>query len=257
MSVKSDWSPSSYLQFGDERTRAARDLLAQVPLTQVRRAVDVGCGPANSTELLAQRYPDAEIVGLDNSPAMLEAARRRQPRLRFESADANDWTPHTDVDLVFANATYQWIPGNLQQLPRVLGALRTGAVLAVQMPDNLDEPAHRLMRDIAAAGPWASRLQDAARNPLPPAARYYDALRSQATSVNIWRTTYHHVLANAAAIVEFVSSTGLRPFVAPLSQTEQQEFLGTYSAAIAQAYPPQADGKVLLRFPRLFMVAQR
>ena len=115
-SAAADWSPSTYLKFEDERTRAARDLLAQVPLTAVRSAVDVGCGPGNSTELIAERYPQAEVIGLDNSPAMLDAARRRLPGVRFEAADANVWTPDADVDLVYANATYQWIPGHLEQL---------------------------------------------------------------------------------------------------------------------------------------------
>ena len=153
-----DWSPAAYLKFEDERTRPARDLLAQVPLQQVRKAVDVGCGPGNSTELVVARYPGAEIVGIDSSPAMLDQARQRVPGVRFEPADANSWVPKPDADLVFANASYQWIAGHLEQLPRVLAALRPGAVLAVQMPDNLGEPTHRLMREVAASGPWANRL---------------------------------------------------------------------------------------------------
>jgi trans-aconitate 2-methyltransferase len=255
--VRSDWSPAGYLKFGDERTRAARDLLTQVPLIDVQRAVDVGCGPGNSTQLLTQRYPAADILGLDSSPAMLSAARGLLPQLRFEHADARTWIPGTDVDLVFANATYQWIPDHLEQLPRVLGALHSGAVLAVQMPDNLSEPSHRLMKEIAQRGPWAQRLKDAARHPLPTAAWYYDALKPRCTSVDIWHTTYNHVLSDAAAIVEFVGSTGLRPFLDPLSQVERLDFLSEYSAAIAEAYRPLVDGKVLLAFPRLFIVAQR
>jgi len=252
-----DWSPSTYLKFEDERTRAARDLLAQVPGGYAHRIVDIGCGPGNSTELLADRYPAAEILGIDNSPAMLAEARKRLPQLRFETADANVWTPDADVDLVFANATYQWIPGHLDQLGRVLAALRPGAVLAVQMPDNLAEPTHALMRAVAQAGPWAERLKDAARAPLAPAGVYYDALAPLTTRFDIWRTAYDHPLANAAAIVEFVRSTGLRPYLDPLSEPERQDFLARYTAEIAKAYPPRADGKVLLAFPRLFIVAVR
>jgi trans-aconitate 2-methyltransferase len=251
-----DWSPSAYLKFEDERTRAARDLLAQVP-GDARRIVDVGCGPGNSTELLAERYPDADILGLDNSPAMLEAARARLPRLRFEAADANVWIPAPDVDLVFANATYQWIPGHLDQLGKVLNALRPGAVLAVQMPDNLAEPTHALMRAVAEAGPWAERLADAARAPLAPAGAYYDALAPLASRFDIWRTVYNHPLADAAAIVEFIRSTGLRPYLDPLSESEREAFLVRYTAEIARAYPPRADGRVLLAFPRLFIVVVR
>jgi trans-aconitate 2-methyltransferase len=252
-----DWSPSVYLKFEGERTRAARDLLVGVSVETARRIVDVGCGPGNSTEVLAARYPEAEILGIDNSPAMLSAARERLPRLRFEAADAGRWTPGAGVDLVYANATYQWVPDHFAQLPRVLTALDPGAVLAVQMPDNVAEATHVLMQAVAEAGPWSERLAGAKRTPLPPARAYYDALKPHAAQVDIWRTTYHHVLADAAAIVEFVSATGLRPFLDPLSESDRAAFLADYAARIADAYPPMSDGKVLLAFPRLFIVARR
>lgn len=252
-----DWSPARYLKFEDERTRPAGDLLAQVRSGNVRRIVDMGCGPGNSTELLAARYPDAQIVGLDNSPAMLEEARRRLPDVRFESADADVWVPDGAVDLVFANAIYQWVPRHLEQLPRILAALPRGATLAVQMPDNLSEPTHRLMSEVVSAGPWSGRLAGAARDPLPAARVYYEALQPFAGRLDIWRTAYLHVLRSADAIVEFVRSTGLRPFLDPLSGSERTEFLALYSARIAAAYPPLSDGQVLLAFPRLFLVAER
>jgi trans-aconitate 2-methyltransferase len=252
-----DWSPSVYLKFENERTRAAIDLLAQVPLEDARRIVDVGCGPGNSTELLALRYPGADILGLDNSPAMLEAARARLPALRFETADADAWLPDGATELVYANATYQWVPNHLAQLPKVLAMLRPGAVLAVQMPDNLAEPTHRLMREVAKAGLWAGRLASAARDPLPPPSAYYEALAPHAARLDIWHTIYNHRLEGAAAIVSFISSTGLRPYLDPLSEPERAEFTARYTAKIAKAYPPMADGSVLLRFPRLFFVARR
>src|ERR1700679_73660 len=176
-------------------------LLARVPLRSARKVVDVGSGPGNSTELLAARFPEADILGVDNSTAMLEEARRRLPRLRFEAADANAWTPEADVDLVFANATYQWIPDHLRQLRRVLAALRPGSVLAVQMPDNLAEPTHYLMQAVAEDGPWAARLKGAAREPLPAAQAYYEALKPGAARMDIWRTSYNHPLPGAGAIV--------------------------------------------------------
>ena len=253
----SDWSPSTYLKFEDERTRPARDLLAQVPLTAPKTIVDMGCGPGNSTELLAERYPQAHVTGLDNSPNMLAEARKRLPAATFAQADAHTWTPEPGTDLVFANAIYQWVPEHLTQLPRVLAALPPGGVLAVQMPDNLAEPSHVLMRHIAAEGPWAAQLRDAARLPLPPVRTYYDALRPVGARVDIWHTAYNHVLESPEAIVEWVQGTGLRPFVDPLTPEHREEFLARYLAHIAQAYPRTTDGKVLLRFPRLFIVAIR
>lgn len=252
-----DWSPATYLKFEDERTRAAIDLLAHVPLVDARRVVDVGCGPGNSTELLVARYPDADVLGVDNSPAMLDEARRRLPAARFEAADAARWLPDADVDLVFANATYQWVPDHFAQLPRVLAALKPGAALAVQMPDNRAEPTHRLMVEVADDPRWAVRLAHMSRAHLPPATAYYDVLAPLAARFDIWRTAYQHPLADAAAIVEFVRSTGLRPFLDALEPDERAAFVADYTARIAAAYPPRADGKVLLAFPRLFFVAVR
>ena len=158
---------------------------------------------------------------------------------------------------MFANATYQWVPDHFAQLPRVLAALKPGAVLAVQMPDNRAEPTHRLMVEVADGGPWAARLAHASRAPLPQAGAYYDALAPLAARFDIWRTAYQHPLADAAAIVEFVRATGLRPFLDALDEDERAAFVADYTARIAAAYPPRADGRVLLAFPRLFFVAVR
>lgn len=252
-----DWSPATYLKFEDERTRPARDLLAQVPLAEPKTVIDMGCGPGNSTELLVERWPAAGVTGLDNSPNMLAEARQRVPGARFAAADAATWVPERGADLVFANAIYQWVPDHLAVFPRILDALPEGGVLAVQMPDNMAEPSHVLMREVAAAGPWAERLAGAARQPLPPVRTYYDALRPVARRVEIWHTAYNHVLESPAAIVEWVKATGLRPFIDPLPPGEREAFLAAYLERIGAAYPATVDGKVLLRFPRLFIVAVR
>jgi trans-aconitate 2-methyltransferase len=251
------WSPSAYLRFGDERTRAARDLLAQVPLASAGQVVDVGCGPGNSTALLVARYPEATVVGLDSSDAMLDEARTALPDARFEHADAAVWLPPPDTDLVFANAVYQWIPDHVAVLTRTLAALSMGAVLAVQMPDNVAEPTHRLMQEVAESGRWAARLAGAARAPLPPVRVYYDALRPAAARLDIWHVIYNHVLDGPAAVVDWLRGTGLRPFLEPLTGEERREYVSRYTARIAEAYPAAIDGRVLLRFPRLFIVAIR
>jgi trans-aconitate 2-methyltransferase len=251
------WSPLAYLQFDDERTRAARDLLAQVPLQSAQKIVDVGCGPGNSTALLAARFPGAAILGIDSSPAMIAEARRSVSTASFLEADASEWLPTLDTDLVFANAIYQWIPDHLLLFPRLLASLKSGAVVAVQMPDNLAEPTHELMRQVADDGPWAERLSGVARAALPPVRAYFEALRPATSRLDIWHTIYNHVLDGPDAIVDWVRGTGLRPFIDPLPPDQREDFLRRYRARIADAYPTTAGGKVLLRFPRLFIVAVR
>jgi len=254
-----DWNPALYRRFEDERTRPAAELLARVALPSPRRVFDLGCGPGNSTELLVERFPEAEVVGTDNSPAMVEAARQRLPRVHFELSDINQWQPGTPADLVYSNATLQWLPDHEHLFPRLFAAVAPGGVLAVQMPDNLDEPSHRLMRETAALPKFAQHIGDAAqvRARILPAGSYYDLLIPEAAEVDVWRTTYHHRMGSPADIVQWLRSTGLKPFVEALPEALQPEFLQAYEARIAEAYPEHADGRVLLPFPRLFLVAVR
>jgi trans-aconitate 2-methyltransferase len=254
-----DWSARQYLKFEDERTRPPRDLLARVPLESPRRVIDLGCGPGNSTELLVARYPRAEVIGLDSSPDMLRQARERLPNCAFVQADLADWQPPEGTDLVFANAVFQWVPDHPAVLRRLLAALPPGGVLAVQMPDNTNEPSLALMREVAAKGPWTADLAPAvaARDDLPTPEAYYDLLKPLATELDIWHAVYNHVMAGPESIVEWFRGSGLRPFLSALRDSHRADYLALYAARIAEAYPARFDGKVLLRFPRLFIVAVR
>lgn len=251
-----DWDAQQYLKFEDERTRAARDLLAQIPVQDARGVVDIGCGPGNSTELLAKRWPQAKITGIDTSADMLRQARERLPQHTFIEANISHWAPPSGTDVLFANAIFQWVPNHLKQLMRLAMALPDGGSMAVQMPDNMDEPSHVLMREVARLPQFHTQLAHAleARGELPGPGVYYDALRPLCRRIDIWHTVYNHVLEDAPAIVEWVKGTGLRPFLDPLEIPERREFLEAYTARIAASYLPQADGKVLLRFPRIFIV---
>ncbi len=254
-----DWSARQYLKFEDERTRPPRDLLAQVPLGRAERVVDVGCGPGNSTELLIERFPDAEVIGLDSSPDMLRQARERLPKCSFVAGDLATWVPQERTDLVFGNAVFQWVPDHPAVLQRLLRALPPGGVLAVQMPDNTSEPALALMQEVARSGPYAGHLalEHAARGGLPTPGGYYDLLRPLCTHLDIWHTVYNHVMAGPEAIVEWFKGSALRPFLDALDGSRRNAFLADYTRQIAKTYPACCDGKVLLRFPRLFIVAVR
>ncbi|EUB88109.1 trans-aconitate 2-methyltransferase [Pseudomonas sp. GM30] len=254
------WSARQYVAFEDERTRPARDLLAAIPTVQARSVVDIGCGPGNSTELLVQRFEQAQVRGLDSSADMIDAARKRLPQLQFEVAQIVSWADQGPFDVIFANAVLQWVPDHATLLPALAGKLSDGGSLAIQMPDNLNEPSHRLMREVAANGPWAAKLTGAAgqRTDMASASDYFSMLRPHCSRVDVWRTTYHHQLpGGAAGVVEWFKGSGLIPFLSPLSEEEQTQYLQQYLAAVAEAYPALPDGSVLLPFPRLFIVATR
>jgi trans-aconitate 2-methyltransferase len=251
------WSAAQYLKFEHERTRSVHDLVARIPKAGIVRAADIGCGPGNSTEVLRERYPEARIIGLDSSPEMIEAARKRLPNIAFEVADIREWRSTEPLDVILANAVLQWIPNHETLFPALMAQLAPRGALAVQVPDNLDEPSHRLMGEVASNGPWAAKLKDAtgARAERHLADWYFRLLRPHAPRVDVWRTTYFHPLAGARAIIEWLKGTGLRPFLDPLGESEREAFLARYEAAVAKAYPAEVDGTVLLPFPRLFVVA--
>jgi trans-aconitate 2-methyltransferase len=258
----SDWNPELYRRYEDERTRPARELLARVDLTDAKRIYDLGCGPGNSTELLVERFPGATVVGTDNSEAMLASARKRLPACQFELSDIAQWQPPAESDppdLIYANAALQWVPDHETLLPRLFASLAPGGVLAIQMPDNRDEPTHRLMREVATLDPWASTIGNAAmvRTKILALNAYYDLLARDTADVDVWRTAYQHPMDTPAAIVEWVRGTGLRPFVDPLPPAYREGFLAEYERRIALAYLPRSDRRLLLAFPRLFIVARR
>jgi trans-aconitate 2-methyltransferase len=248
-----DWDARQYLKFEDERTRPPRDLLAQVPLASPKRIVDLGCGPGNSTELLIRRFPDAEAIGVDSSPDMLRQARTQLPQCTFVEGDLSTWMPAPDTDLLFGNAVFHWVPDHPNILARLLQSLPSGGVLAVQMPDNTNEPALLLMEKVAAS----LGLSNAARNDLPPPENYYDLLRPLCSRIDIWHTHYNHIIESHVGVVEWFKGSGLRPFLAPLGPAMRETFIAKYIDEIKLAYPTRCDGKVMLKFPRLFILAVR
>lgn len=251
------WSAQQYSLFERQRTRPVHDLLAAVPRGGIELAVDLGCGPGNSTAVLQAHAPHAQVIGIDSSDDMLRAARARLPQVRFQLADIQSWEAGAAPQLILANASLQWLPDHARLYPRLLAQLAPGGWLAIQTPDNLQEPAHRLAREVAADGPWAAQIGEVRHAQRHSVQAYYDILGAHACELDIWRTTYFHILDSAAAIVEWFKSTALLPFLQPLQAEQQSAFLERYKEAIAEAYPVQADGRVLLPFPRLFLVARR
>lgn len=252
-----DWSAAQYLKFEDERTLPARDLLSRVPLTSPKRVVDLGCGPANSTAVIESRYPNAQLVGIDSSPDMIRKAKATLPHLDFTVEDLTAYSPEGPVDLFYSNAVFQWLKRGerFEIVKRLMDSQQPGGVFALQVPDNLEEPSHVLMRETATSGPWAAKLANVNRDTFQTPQEIYDQLKPISSRVDIFHTSYYHALENHEAIIEWVKGTGLRPFLDPLLPEEKEDFLQQYLKGLQQAYPACADGRVLLRYPRLFVVA--
>jgi trans-aconitate 2-methyltransferase len=252
------WDAEHYLRFSDARTLPAIDLLSRIALAAPHRVVDLGCGPGNSTAPLKARWPAAQVTGIDSSEELLSAARRDHPGIDFVEADIAAWSAAEPVDVVFANASLQWVGDHERLMPRLFGEVAPGGVLAVQMPRNHDFATHRLMRQVAGEGEWRDRLAGA-RDPSPvkPPEFYYDLLAPRAAALTIWETNYIQVMDGVAAIIAWLHGTGLRPFLARLSEAERPRFLARYAALLAEEYPAQGDDKILLPYPRLFFVAVR
>jgi trans-aconitate 2-methyltransferase len=253
------WDAGLYLRFADERTQPAIDLLARVALAAPARVIDLGCGPGNSTALLRRRWPAAAVTGLDSSPQMLAAAREAQPGGEWVLGDIATWTADPPYDLVFANATLQWLPDHATLYPRLFAQVASGGALATQIPVFHAMPVQRALLGVAADPAWRDRLAPATRALVAePPGCYYDALRPLASQVDLWETEYHHILAGTDAIVEWISATRLRPYLETLADAaERREFLARLRATVAAIYTPQRDGMVLFPFRRLFVVAYR
>lgn len=245
------WDPDRYLTYADERGRPFVDLLARVGAAAPRTVVDLGCGPGTLTSLLADRWPEASVTGVDSSAEMIAAAR--DERIRFEVGDLRSWRGPADV--VLSNATLQWVPGHLDLLPHLVDQVAPGGWLALQVPGNFDEPSHTIRTALAAEEPYAAHTRDAAVPSSHDAATYLEALARLGCTVDAWETTYLHVLTGPDPVFTWVSGTGARPTLQALPDDLRPGFEEEFRRRLAAAYPEREHG-VVLPFRRIFVVAQ-
>jgi trans-aconitate 2-methyltransferase len=264
------WDPERYLAYADERGRPFVELLARVPATAPGTVVDLGCGPGTLTRLLAERWPEAAVTGVDSSPEMIDRAQEAAPRpattrtsahqsphLGFVVGDLREWVATAEpVDMVVSNATLQWVPGHLELLPALVERVRPGGLLAFQVPGNFDEPSHTIRRELAAEPRYAAYTRDVATPDAHDAATYLDALTALGCSVDAWETTYLHVLTGPDPVFAWVSGTGARPTLQALPDDLRAGFEAEFRDRLAAAYPAR-DGRVVLPFRRVFVVAGR
>jgi trans-aconitate 2-methyltransferase len=252
------WDAGQYLKYSEERSRPFLDLLARVRTEPADFIADLGCGPGNLTCILVERWPGARVVGVDNSPAMLEQARPLTVpgRLGFVQADLTSWTPDKPVDLIVSNAALQWVPDHGGLLSRLAGMLLPGGTLAIQMPYHFQQPAHLIIEETKADPRWSAVLQGVGlhQKSVQPLLWYVERLHDLGLAVDAWETTYIHVLTGENPVLEWYKGTALRPLLNALEPQTQISFLQELGSRFKAAYPEKGN-VTLLPFPRLFLVA--
>ncbi|GAB3250423.1 class I SAM-dependent methyltransferase [Arthrobacter pigmenti] len=253
------WDPEQYAMFGDYRDRPFFDLTDRISATAPGKVVDLGCGPGNLTVTLANRWPRADVLGVDSSREMIvrAAAAHDTANVRFEQADARQWAA-TGADVVVSNALLQWVPGHDQLLTRWLGELESGAWFALQVPGNFDAPSHAIMRDLAASPRWSEQLGAALRggDAVGAPADYLQLMLDAGFSADAWETTYLQLLQGEDPVLDWVRGTGLRPVLEVLNNHDARRFETEYASELREAYPPGDHGTVF-PFRRIFCVGRK
>lgn len=260
------WEPVQYLKYSNERLRPALDLMTRIAHATPRSIVDLGCGAGNVTRILAERWPDADVIGVDNSEAMLAKAREAVPAavgIEWHAADLATWAQRArpaSVDLVYSNAALHWLADHATLFPALMGIVARDGLLAVQMPSNFLAPSHLVLEEVVGSPRWSARLAALRRGvPVAPPAQYYEWLAPVAASIDVWTTEYLHVLppdpGGEHPVIAWMRGTALTPFFAVLDPSAQRELIADCTERIVKAYPPRPDGRVLYPFRRLFVVA--
>ncbi len=258
-STSGTWNPDLYLRYAAYRARPAEDLLPRLALNVPGDIYDLGCGPGTLTKKLKDKWPERRIVGVDSSPDMLATAREKFSNgIEWQQADIATWSATSTAAMIFTNAALHWVPNHETLFPRLMSQVAPGGILAVQVPVSHPEGYHKCIEEIASSPKWRDKFKDVHAHDDPlPAGQYYDLLSPFCTDVDIWETDYHHVLEGENPVTEWISSTGLVPFLTALPEAERPAYLADYSALTHKAYPRQNDGKVLFTMHRLFIVAQK
>jgi trans-aconitate 2-methyltransferase len=253
------WNPDAYLKYGDERTQPSYDLAARIAVDDPAHIVDIGCGPGNSTRVLRERWPKADILGLDSSPEMITNAERAYPAERWVLADAARWETEARFDIVFSNAALQWIPQHETLIDRLFALVEPQGALAVQVPANQGSPLYQAIVRVAGREAWREAMAGCdERLVYYSAGFYYDRLAACARRIDLWQTTYLHVMASHQDLIDWYASTGMRPYLERLpSAAQKNAFQREVLEEIRSHYPQQADQKVLFPFSRLFFVAYK
>jgi trans-aconitate 2-methyltransferase len=252
------WDPTQYLKFADHRLRPAIDLLNRVNLDDPATVYDLGAGTGNVTELLANRWPNARIIGVDSSEEMLKEAAQKASNIEWEVGDIGTWQPSPAAELIFSNAALHWEPNHTKLFVTLMASVKPGGVLAVQMPRNFGALSHTSISEAALTGPWRAKLEPLLRPaPVEAPSFYISTLAPLVETFDVWETEYQQILTGENPVKEWTKGTWLRPLLNALEEPHRTQFEETYAELVASHYPKQKNGTTIFPFKRMFMVATR
>ena len=217
-----DWDPELYNRFRRYRAEPVAHILSRLQLSDDEKIIDLGCGSGENTLELARRSPRGSALGVDGSPAMIEAARKlleaSQPSSSVASRLSCSIVPEFRADreytLIFSNATFQWIPDHRALFASCFDALRPGGTIVVQMPANETETAKVEIGKLAREAPWNTMLggRERAFHEEPP--EFYAAMLAQLgyDRIDCYHLTFHHPMDRPADVVQWYRSTGCGRF---------------------------------------------
>ena len=255
--MNTNWNPKLYLNFKKERKQPSIDLVNRIELEHPQRIIDLGCGPGNSAQVIRNRWPTADITGLDSSSEMIAKARKEYPAQNWEMGSITEWSDSAGYDLVFSNAALQWIPDHPKLIPHILQQIKPGGAFALQIPTHYNMHPLALAMKIAKQPEWHA-IWGEFQHPLhvEKPENYYNILEPHTQYIEMWSTQYLHILDSQEAILNGFRGTGMRPFLQALdNEKQQQKFSDQLLNAIKVNYPLQKDSKVIYPFNRLFMIA--
>jgi len=255
--VAAEWDSGQYLKFEKERTQPAVDLARKIQVKAPKKIVDIGCGPGNSTAVLREQFPDSYLLGVDNSPQMVASAKEKYPDLDFSICDISQdlCEMDTDFDIVFSNACIQWVPDHPKVIKSLMGLLKKGGVLAIQIPVTFDEPIHQSLAEISTNEKWGASFHNPRNFYTLQEGEYYDVLSSLTPDFSIWKTIYFHKMQSHQGMIEWYRGTGLRPYLSALPDDKKADFEKDIYEELVRKYPVQENGDIIFRFPRLFFTA--
>ena len=253
-----DWNPEQYLKFERERTQPAYDLLNRIPLADPKNIIDIGCGPGNSTNVIQSFFPNAKIIGIDNSKNMIETAKKEYPQLDFKLCDVTTdlHTINEKYDIVFSNACIQWVPEHEKIIPRLFSLVKEGGVLAVQTPMNFHEPIHNIIQEVSWKEQWKGYFSYRRKIHNLMEEEYFDLLSTCTDSFEMWKTTYFYRMQDYKGLLEYCRTTGLRPFLDQLPDDQKQKFIQEIYELLPSEYGIQKNGEVISKCPRFFFIAK-